>query len=235
MTDALNGPDAQGWKESLQKERDSIESAGTWDLVDKDELPANCKPIDSRLVLATEIDPSGGNNHKLKTRLCAKGFTQRHGIEYFETFSPVGHRQSFRLLLSIPASLNLELKGLDVTTAFLHGPLDETIYMRLPPEVEMGKGKVAKLKKALYGLKQCHHLYHPYSLFQILKKSQQQNIYHIASSLALCNTYPPCLDPILLSRSTACHLSSLPGPKSTMRYAKVLSDTLLGHESTESD
>lgn len=154
MTDALNGPDAEGLKESLQKELDSIANAGTWDLINRSEVPADCKRIDSRLVLAIKIDPSGSNDHKLKTRLCAEGFTQRHGIDYFETFSPFGHRQSFRLLLSITASLNLELKGLDITTAFLHGPIDETIYMRLPPETEMGKGKIAKLKKALYGLKQ---------------------------------------------------------------------------------
>lgn len=154
MTEALKGPDAEGWRESLEKELDSIQNAGTWDLIDKSDVPSGCRSIDSRLVLATKIDPSGGEDHKLKTRLCAKGFTQRHGIDYFETFSPVGHRQSFRLLLSITASLNLELKGLDITTAFLHGPLDETIYMRLPPEVELGHGKIAKLKKALYGLKQ---------------------------------------------------------------------------------
>lgn len=86
------------------------------------DVPSNVKPIDSRLVLATKIDLSGGNDHKLKTRLCAKGFTQRHGIDYFETLSPVGHRQPFRLLLFITASLDLELKGLDITTAFLHGP-----------------------------------------------------------------------------------------------------------------
>jgi hypothetical protein len=154
MTAALEGPDGKEWELSLQAELNSIEQAGTWDLIDVQDVPSGSRPIDSRLVLAIKIDPTGGNSHRLKTRLCAKGFTQRPGIDFFETFSPVGHRQSFRLLLSLTASLDLELKGLDITTAFLHGPLKETIYMRLPKEVTIGRGKVARLKKALYGLKQ---------------------------------------------------------------------------------
>jgi hypothetical protein len=99
-------------------------------------------------------DLKGGNSYRLKACLCAKGFTQRPAIDFFETFSPVGHRQSFRLLLSFTVSIDLEMKGLDITAAFLHSPLKETIYMRLPQEVNIGRGKVARLKKALYGLKQ---------------------------------------------------------------------------------
>jgi hypothetical protein len=153
MQKALQGPDAEGWQAALDKELLSIRNAGTWDLVDRADLPEGTRPIDSRLVLATKLDPTGGDDHTLKVRLVAKGFTQRPGIDYVDTFSPVGHRQSLRLMLSLAASLDLEVQALDITTAFLHGTLQETIYMFLPPEVS-GRQKVAKLRKALYGLKQ---------------------------------------------------------------------------------
>jgi hypothetical protein len=153
MQKALQGPDAAAWQAGLDSELSSINQAGTWDLVDKADVPEGIRPIDSRLVLALKLDPTGGDNHVCKVRLVAKGFTQRPGIDYVDTFSPVGHRQSLRLMLSLAASLDLEVQALDIKTAFLHGTLQETIYMYLPPEVS-GRHKVARLKKALYGLKQ---------------------------------------------------------------------------------
>jgi hypothetical protein len=154
MTHALDGPDAEAWQASLDKELASIDKAGTWILVNEEDIPASVRPIDSRLVLALKMDPTGGDNHICKTRLVAKGFSQRPGIDFYDTFSPVGHRQSFRQLMTIVADLDLEVQGLDIATAFLHGDLEEEIYMKLPKEVTKGKRQVARLRKALYGLKQ---------------------------------------------------------------------------------
>jgi hypothetical protein len=83
----------------------------------------------------------------------AKGFTQREGIDYEETFAPVARHATMRALLAKAAVEDLEVEQIDVKTAFLNGPLKETIYMEPPAGYDFGD-KVLLLKKALYGLKQ---------------------------------------------------------------------------------
>ena len=89
-------------------------------------------------------------------RLVAKGFTQIHGIDYDETFSPVARFESLRLLLALAALEDWEIHQMDVKSAFLHGLLDEEIYMEQPKGfITPGQeSKVCLLKKAIYGLKQ---------------------------------------------------------------------------------
>ena len=92
---------------------------------------------------------------KHKARLVVKGFQQKKGIDFDEIFSPVVKMMSIRVILELVASLNLELEQMDVKTAFLHGDLEEEIYME-QPEGFAAPGKdhlVCKLKKSLYGLK----------------------------------------------------------------------------------
>ena len=88
--------------------------------------------------------------------MVAKGYSQIPGIDYNEVFSPVVKHSSIRTLLSIVALNDFDLEQLDVKTAFLHGELEEDIYMEQPEGfVIPGKEKlVCKLKKSLYGLKQ---------------------------------------------------------------------------------
>ncbi|PKI56092.1 hypothetical protein CRG98_023524 [Punica granatum] len=104
-------------------------------------------------------------NHTLKTensrprykaRLVVKGFNQKKGVDFEEIFSPVVKMSSIRVVLALAASLNLEIEQLDVKTAFLHGDLEEEIYMEQPEGFRV-KGKehlVCRLRKSLYGLKQ---------------------------------------------------------------------------------
>ena len=85
-----------------------------------------------------------------------KGFGQKKGIDFEEIFSPVVKMTSIRVLLGLAASMDLEIEQLDVKTAFLHGDLEEEIYMHQPEGFEV-KGKehmVCRLRKSLYGLKQ---------------------------------------------------------------------------------
>jgi hypothetical protein len=99
---------------------------------------------------------SDGSLDKYKGRLVAKGFKQRYGIDYGDTFSPVVKPATIRVVLSLAVSQGWSLRQLDVSNAFLHGHLEEDVYMKQPPGYEDRNfpGYVCKLDKALYGLKQ---------------------------------------------------------------------------------
>ena len=93
---------------------------------------------------------------RYKARLLVKGFQQKKGIDYSEIFSPVMKMSTIRLVLGIVALENLHLEQLGVKTTFLHGDLEEDIYMsQLEWFIVQGKESlVCKLRKSLYGLKQ---------------------------------------------------------------------------------
>ena len=104
---------------------DSMAKNQVWELVD---LPPRHKTIGNKWVLKIKRKADGSID-KYKAHLVAKGYTQREGIDYEETFSPVVRFVSIRLILTIVAHLDLELFQMDVKTAFLNGELDEEIYM----------------------------------------------------------------------------------------------------------
>jgi len=86
----------------------------------------------------------------------AKGFTQREGIDFNETFSPVSCKDSFRIIMALVAHYDLELHQMDVKTAFLNEDLDENVYIaQLKGFIMKGKEHMGcRLKKSIYGLKQ---------------------------------------------------------------------------------
>jgi hypothetical protein len=91
-----------------------------------------------------------------KAKLVAKGFTQTYRIDYEETFAAVAKMNSIRVLLSITTNMDWPLHQFDSKNAFLHGDLEEEVYMDIPPRLDDSStvGKVCKLKKAWYDLKQ---------------------------------------------------------------------------------
>ncbi|RVW14253.1 Retrovirus-related Pol polyprotein from transposon TNT 1-94 [Vitis vinifera] len=114
------------------------------------------KPVDCKWLFKIKDGISEDEPPKYKSRLVAKGFSQKEGIDYNEVFSPIVKHKSIRVLLAMVSIFNLELDQLDVKTAFLHGNLEEEIYMKQPEGfVDSEKpDHVCFLKKSLYGLKQ---------------------------------------------------------------------------------
>lgn len=142
----------KNWKHAMDVEYEALHKNKTWHLVppQKGKNVIDCKWVYKIKRRSDE------KIERYKARLVAKGFKQRYGIYYEDTFSPVVKAAAIRLVLSLAVSRNWCLCQLDVQNAFLHGLLEEEVYMRQPPEYE-DKTKphyLCKLDKALYGLKQ---------------------------------------------------------------------------------
>lgn len=145
------------------------------------------KAIGCKWVFKTKKD-SSGNIDRYKARLVAKGFTQREGIDYRKTLSPVSKKDSFRIIMALVAHFDMELHQIDVKMAFLNGNLEVEVYMRQPEGFISSAGKelVCKLKRAMYGLKQASRqwylkFHNVISSFGFIENISDQCIYHKVS------------------------------------------------------
>ena len=133
----------------MDEKMQALTTRGTWDLVTRSE---GTSKVDCRWIFTIKYMPYGSVD-RYKAQLVAQGFTQSHGIDYKETFSPVARLNSIKVLLSINKSWDLH--QLDVKNAFLYDNLAEKVYIEQPPGyVTQEKNNVCLLKKAIYGLKQ---------------------------------------------------------------------------------
>lgn len=148
--EAISGPEKQQWLQAMAEELQAFEENQVWEIVD---IPDNKNVVQCRWVLKKKFDCD--SKVRYRARLVAKGFTQKAGIDYQETFSPVIRHSTLRLLFALSVQLDMDITHLDVTTAFLNGHLKENIFMHLPEGFSVkDSNKVLKLKKAVYGLKQ---------------------------------------------------------------------------------
>ncbi|KAK1669017.1 hypothetical protein QYE76_057176 [Lolium multiflorum] len=140
------------WKAAMDEEFSALSRNNTWHLVPAEH---GRNIIDCKWVYKVKRKADGSIDI-YKARLIAKGFKQKYGVDYKDTFSPVVKSATIRLILSLAVSRNWKLGQLDVKNAFLHGVLEEEVYMRQPLGYfdPSRKGHICKLDKALYGLKQ---------------------------------------------------------------------------------
>ncbi|CAI0405620.1 unnamed protein product [Linum tenue] len=121
------------WRRAMREEQDALEENHTWDVVP---LPKNKRAIGNKWVYKDKYRPDG-TLERHKARLVAKGFTQVYGIDFLDTYSPVAKINSVKALLAVAASKGWFLDQMDVSNAFLHGDLEEEVYMVLPPDYSL--------------------------------------------------------------------------------------------------
>ena len=150
--DACASPNTDKWQKAIEKELADLAHQKTWNLV---ELPPGAHLLRGRWVYKTKIDKNG-NIEKYKARWVVKGFLQKYGIDYIETFSNTVKPMAYKTLFTLAAHQNLEIQQWDVKSAFPNAPLNECIYIEQPHGFQDHKypTRACFLNKALYGLKQ---------------------------------------------------------------------------------
>jgi hypothetical protein len=138
------------WRAAMLEEMSALDKNDTWEL---STLPMGKKAVGCKWVFTIKHTPDG-KIERYKARLVAKGYSQTYGVDYDETFAPVAKMNTIKTLISVAANQRWKLFQLDVKNAFLHGDLQEEVYMEIPPgfNTRETEGRVCKLKKSLYGL-----------------------------------------------------------------------------------
>jgi hypothetical protein len=124
-TTYLGASKVEHWKKAMNIELDALTKTGTWKIV---YLPLNIQPIGRRWVYKVKYR-SNGSIERYNARLVAKGYTQLESLNFYDTFSPIAKSTTVRMLLALVATMNWNLRQLDVNNAFLQG---EDAYMAIP-------------------------------------------------------------------------------------------------------
>ncbi|GKU94475.1 hypothetical protein SLEP1_g7971 [Rubroshorea leprosula] len=156
------------WQKAMDEEIAAIERNNTWELT---ELPKGKKGIGVKWVYKTNLKENG-EIEKYKAHLVTKGYKQEFGIDYKEVYAPVARHDMIHLVIALAAQNSWPLYQLDLKSTFLHGDLDEEVFIHQPPGyIKVGnEHKVYKLKRALYGLKQAPQAWYSRIESYFLKK-----------------------------------------------------------------
>jgi hypothetical protein len=128
FSDAMEDEHKKKWMKAMQEEMDSLHKNDTYELM---KLPKGKKALKNKWVY--KIKQEEHTPHpRYKARLVVKGFSQKKGVDFDLVFSPVVKMTSIRVVLGLAARPNLEVEQMEVKTAFLHGDLEEDIYMEQP-------------------------------------------------------------------------------------------------------
>ncbi|CAI7769346.1 unnamed protein product [Closterium sp. NIES-53] len=155
--EAITVPYSSQWKVAMDAEMASWKSTGTY----VDEVPpSGANIVDGMWIFGVKRPP--GSPPVFKAHYVARGFRQREGVDYFQTFSPTPKMTTLRVLLHVAAPHDYELHSLDLSTAFLQGSLHEEIWLRRPPgfTTSFPAGTQWSLRRPLYGLRQVPREWH---------------------------------------------------------------------------
>ncbi|CAI7830529.1 unnamed protein product [Closterium sp. NIES-53] len=155
--EAIEGPYSSQWLAAMDAEMASWKSTGTY--VDK-VPPPGANIISGMWIFRVKRPP--GSPPVFKARYVARGFRQRQGVDFLQTFSPTPKMTTLRVLLHVAAQRDYELHSLDFSTAFLQGNLHEEIWLRRPPGFtgSFPAGTQWSLQRPVYGLRQAPREWH---------------------------------------------------------------------------
>ncbi|CAI7739914.1 unnamed protein product, partial [Closterium sp. NIES-53] len=156
-SEAIEGPYSSQWQAAMDAEMASWKSTGTY----VDEVPPPGANIVSGMWIFRVKRPPG-SPPVFKARYVTRGFSQRQGVDYFQTFSPTPKMTTLRVLLHVAAQRDYELHSLDFSTAFLQGSLHEEIWLRRPPGFIGSFPPCTQwsLRRPVYGLRQAPREWH---------------------------------------------------------------------------
>ncbi|CAI7789101.1 unnamed protein product [Closterium sp. NIES-53] len=155
--EAITGPYSSQWQAAMDAKMASWKSTGTY----VDEVPPpGGNIVDGMWIFRVKRPP--GSPPAFKARYVARGFSQRQGVEFFQTFSPTPKMTTLRVLLHVAAQRDYELHSLDFSTAFLQGSLHEEIWLRRPPGLtgSFRTGTQWSLRRPVYTLRRAPHEWH---------------------------------------------------------------------------
>lgn len=145
------------WKDACDDEVKSLRLNKTWRLKKR---TAGMHVLRGKWVFKIKRGPDG-SVQKYKARWVVRGFEQREGSDYNDTFATVVKPMSYKAIFAIAAAMDYHIEQMDVKTAFLYGAIDEEIYVEQPTGFEQGEpDEVCRLDKALYGLKQSPRIWY---------------------------------------------------------------------------
>lgn len=141
-----------GWRKAMDEELEALSYNNTWTFVLR---TCTMNIVGSRWAFEVKLK-ADGIVERLNARLVVKGYHQLDGIDFNETYSPVFKTGTIQLVLSLAVVKGWSIRQLDVKNAFLHGFLNEEVFMEQPPGFNDNAfpAYVCRLNKALYGLKQ---------------------------------------------------------------------------------
>ena len=154
--------DQDAWKEAINKELNEMTKRGVWEVIDEQNVPNDRRCIKNKWIFKVK------RNGTFRARLVACGYSQVPGIDFTESFAPVLNDVSFRIMLTAKIVWDMTSTVVDIETAFLHGDLDEEIYMDVPLGLSTGPNKKLLLRKTIYGLVQSARKFYE-KLIDVLK------------------------------------------------------------------
>lgn len=156
--EAMTSGESRQWRQAAQQEINSLKETGAIQIIKRSLLPKGRSPMKCKWVFKKKF-LADGSIDKYKARCTAKGFTQRPGIDYQETFAPTPRPGTGRIMLVVAHQLNWHRCQGDVPTAFLNPDLNIDLFMEMPKGFERD-GHIILLRKGLYGLKQAAALWY---------------------------------------------------------------------------